>query len=256
MKTINSIDINADLGEFRNPKQLANELSILKYISSCSVACGGHIGNSKTIKLIINACKEYDIAVGPHPSYPDKKGFGRRKMEIDISDLKKSITEQIQSFLKIAKSLSMPVGHIKLHGRLYNETSKEEKLVNLILNIIDSFDQNFSIIGPANSLFEYMTKNTEICFIPEAFIDRRYKEDYSLVDRNQEGALLESLEDQIEQAKSIVIDKKVLTDTKKNIDIKAETLCIHGDNQNSLKVVRAVCDMLKTENINIKSPSS
>ena len=100
-----------------------------------------------------------------------------------------------------------------------------------------------------------MTKSRNITFIPEAFIDRRYKEDYSLVDRSQNGAFLESFEDQINQAKSIVLDQKVLTDSKKNIDIKAETLCIHGDNRYSLKVVQAVCDMLKTENINIKSYS-
>ena len=255
MKSINSIDINADLGEFCNEKQLANELGILKYISSCSVACGGHTGDSNSIKIILEACKEYNIATGPHPSYPDKKGFGRRKINIDILDLEDSIRKQIQNFLVVAKSLSIQTRHIKLHGRLYNEAAKEEKLANLFLNIVNSLEENFSIIGPPNSLLEVMTKSRRIAFIPEAFIDRRYKEDYSLVDRSQNGAFLESFEDQINQAKSIVLDQKVLTDNKKNIDIKAETLCIHGDNRYSLKVVQAVCDMLKTENINIKSYS-
>ena len=167
-----------------------------------------------------------------------------------------SIRKQIELFFKVAQSLSMPVKHIKLHGKLYNEAAKEEKLANLFLKVVSSFDKNLSVIGPANSLLERMTMKASISFIPEAFIDRRYREDYRLVDRNQEGAVLESIKDQISQAKSIVLDQKVLTDNKKNIDIKAETLCIHGDNPNYLKVVRAVCDMLKTENINIQPYSS
>lgn len=256
MESKNSIDINADLGEFRNEKQLTNELNILKYISSCSVACGGHIGDSESIKLIIEACKESDIVIGAHPSYPDRQGFGRRTIDINIHELEDSIRKQIELFFKVAQSLSMPVKHIKLHGKLYNEAAKEEKLANLFLKVVSSFDKNLSVIGPANSLLERMTMKARISFIPEAFIDRRYREDYGLVDRNQEGAVLESIKDQISQAKSIVLDQKVLTDNKKNIDIKAETLCIHGDNPNSLKVVRAVCDMLKTENINIQPYSS
>lgn len=253
MKSINSIDINADLGEFRNEKQLTNELHILKYISSCSVACGGHTGDLKSIKIILEACKEYGIASGPHPSYPDKKGFGRRKVNIDILDLENSIRKQIQNFLAVAKSLSVQTRHIKLHGRLYNEAAKEEKLANLFLNIVNSLEENFSIIGPPNSLLEVMTKSRNITFIPEAFIDRRYKEDYSLVDRSQNGAFLESVEDQINQAKSIVQNQTVLTDNNKNIDIKAKTLCIHGDNPDALKTVKGVYEMLREENINIQS---
>ncbi len=98
MESKNSIDINADLGEFRNEKQLTNELNILKYISSCSVACGGHIGGSKSIKLIIEACKESDIVIGAHPSYPDWQGFGRRTIDINIHELEDSIRQQIELF--------------------------------------------------------------------------------------------------------------------------------------------------------------
>ena len=101
-----------------------------------------------------------------------------------------------------------------------------------------------------------MAKEADISFVAEAFIDRCYREDYSLVDRNQEGALLESIEDQINQAKSIAVDQRVLTDNKKHIQIKAETLCIHGDNPDSLMVVQGVSKMLKAENFEIQSYSS
>ena len=102
-----SIDINSDLGEYRNEAQLTNELNILNYISSCSIACGGHIGDFNSIKTIIEACKEYGVAIGPHPSFPDKKGFGRRMIDIDLGDLEKkrktpSLGDQDEVFAKSA----------------------------------------------------------------------------------------------------------------------------------------------------------
>ena len=255
MKPINSIDINADLGEFQNEKQLTNELIILNYISSCSIACGGHIGDFNSIKIIIEACKEKNISIGPHPSYPDKKGFGRRKIDIDLFDLEESITNQIQSFLTIAESLSMPVRHIKLHGKLYHDVAWEEKLGSFFLEIIGEFRENFSVIGPAKSPLESMTKKVGISFIPEAFIDRRYRDNCSLVERNQEGSLLDSVEDQTDQARNIIVERKVLTNNNKMIDIKAETICIHGDSPSAVQAVRSVCNMLRKENINIQPHS-
>ena len=250
---MDSIDINSDLGEFRNEKQLTNELNILNYISSCSIACGGHIGDFNSIKTIIEACKEHNIAIGPHPSYPDKEGFGRRMIDIKSKDLENSIRDQINLFLKVADSLSMPVRHVKLHGRLYNEVSKSEVLSSLFVNLIDSFKYDLSVIGPAESLLGQMLEDKDIPFIPEAFIDRTYKEDLTLVDRSEEGSVLISVEEQINQARSIVCDEKIMSNNNKILNLKAETLCIHGDSPNSLEVAEALTNMLIKEKIKIQS---
>ena len=250
---MNSIDINSDLGEFRNEKQLTNELNILNYISSCSIACGGHAGDFNSIKTIIEACKKHSIAIGPHPSYPDKEGFGRRMIDIESKDLENSIRDQINLFLKVADSLSMPVRHVKLHGRLYNEVSKSEVLSSLFVNLIDSFKYDLSVIGPAESLLGQMLEDKDIPFIPEAFIDRTYKEDLTLVDRSEEGSVLISVEEQINQARSIVCDEKIMSNNNKILNLKAETLCIHGDSPNSLEVAEALTNMLKKEKIKIQS---
>ena len=247
-----SIDINSDLGEFRNAEQLINELNILNYISSCSIACGGHIGDFNSIKTIIEACKEHNIAIGPHPSFPDKEGFGRRMIDINLEDLENSIRDQIDLFLKVADSLSTPVRHIKLHGRLYNEVSKSEELSSLLIKLINSFENNFSVIGPANSLLGQMLREEGISFIPEAFIDRAYKEDLTLVDRSEEGSVLVSVEEQINQARSIVCDQKIVSNNR-TLKLKAKTLCIHGDNPNSLEVAQALTNMLKKEKIKIQA---
>jgi len=250
---LDSIDINSDLGEFRNEKQLTNELNILNYISSCSIACGGHVGDVNSIKTIIEACKKHSIAIGPHPSYPDKEGFGRRMIDIESKDLENSIRDQINLFLKVADSLSMPVRHVKLHGRLYNEVSKSEVLSSLFVNLIDSFKYDLSVIGPAESLLGQMLEDKDIPFIPEAFIDRTYKEDLTLVDRSEEGSVLISVEEQINQARSIVCDEKIMSNNNKILNLKAETLCIHGDSPNSLEVAEALTNMLKKEKIKIQS---
>jgi len=154
--------------------------------------------------------------------------------------------------LTVAKSLSMPVRHVKLHGNLYSEVSGDKKLAGFFINIIDSLVEDLSIIGPSNSLLETMTKKAGLTFISEAFIDRRYKENYTLVNRNQGGALLDKIEDQMKQARSILIDNKVLTNNNKTIDIKAETICIHGDSPNVIKTLQAISQMLKKENFIIK----
>ena len=250
---MDSIDINSDLGEFRNEKQLTNELNILNYISSCSIACGGHVGDVNSIKTIIEACKKHSIAIGPHPSYPDKEGFGRRMIDIESKDLENSIRDQINLFLKVADSLSMPVRHVKLHGRLYNEVSKSEVLSSLFINLIDSFKYDLSVIGPAESLLGQMLEDKDIPFIPEAFIDRTYKEDLTLVDRSEEGSVLISVEEQINQARSIVCDEKIMSNNNKILNLKAETLCIHGDSPNSLEVAEALTNMLIKEKIKIQS---
>ena len=255
MNPINTIDINADLGEFQNEQELTKELNILKHISSCSVACGGHIGDKRSIELIVKACLENNIAIGAHPSYPDKEGFGRKVINITLPDLEKSLMEQIQGFLTVAKSLSMPVRHVKLHGKLYTDVSRDGVLASFFLNIIDAIDEDLAIIGPSNSLLESMAKKNGITFISEAFIDRRYRENYSLVDRNQDGAFLETIEDQMNQVKSILFEHKVLTNNNKLINIKAQTLCIHGDSPNAAQTARAVYRMLKEENIKIKPHS-
>ncbi|MBI81002.1 MAG: lactam utilization protein LamB [Gammaproteobacteria bacterium] len=248
-----SIDINADLGEFRNRNQLKNELNILEHISSCSIACGGHIGDFDSIQSIMMPCKDLNISTGPHPSYPDKTGFGRKEININSDKLEKSITEQIELFFKVSKKLSYKPDHVKLHGRLYNDAAKKEHLANLFLKIVSSFDNDLSVIGPTNSLLETLTIKKGLRFIPEAFIDRAYNDDYSLVDRTKEDALLTSLDEKINQTRDIVINEEVTTITGKRIKMKAETLCIHGDNAGTLNTLKEINDMLIQEKIIIKS---
>ncbi len=247
-----SIDINSDLGEFQNTQELNKELKILKYISSCSIACGGHTGDTTTIREILKACKRNGVAVGPHPSYPDKKGFGRKKFGISKKKLSESIKEQISLFIDVADSLSMSVSHVKLHGRLYSDASRDKELSLLLIDVIKSFKLNLAIIGPTKSSLEKECKSNRLLFLPEAFIDRVYKSNLTLVDRDKEVSVLNSIEEQVNQAEMIVCKRQVLTENKKVVNLSAKTLCIHGDSPNSLEAVKAVRTMLNLKKVIVK----
>ena len=247
------MDLNADLGEYQTEHQYLTESQILGYISSCNIACGGHAGSEKTMQKMILACKQKGVAVGAHPSYPDREGFGRRRITIDSSSLKESVIKKLRSFLFVSDALNVPMSHVKAHGRLYNDAAKDKNLANLLVSTIKEIDPGVSIIGPPNSILAEVARNSGLNFIAEAFLDRRYKDDGSLVDRDSAGAILGSLTERCEQARNIVCNQRVETESNNFIKIEAKTLCIHGDSLDALETAQMVRSLLENENVVVKS---
>ena len=247
------MDLNADLGEYQTEHQYLTESQILGYISSCNIACGGHAGSEETMQKMILACKQKGVAVGAHPSYPDREGFGRRRITIDSSSLKESVIKQLRSFLFVSDALNVPMSHVKAHGRLYNDAAKDKNLANLLVSAIKEIDPGVSIIGPPNSILAEVARNSGLNFIAEAFLDRRYKDDGSLVDRDSAGAILGSLTERCEQARNIVCNQRVETDSNNFIEIEAKTLCLHGDSLDALETAQMVRSLLENENVVVKS---
>jgi len=247
------MDLNADLGEYQTEHQYLTESQILGYISSCNIACGGHAGSEETMQKMILACKQKGVAVGAHPSYPDREGFGRRRITIDSSSLKESVIKQLRSFLFVSDALNVPMSHVKAHGRLYNDAAKDKNLANLLVSAIKEIDPGVSIIGPPNSILAEVARNSGLNFIAEAFLDRRYKDDGSLVDRDSAGAILGSLTERCEQARNIVCNQRVETESNNFIEIEAKTLCLHGDSLDALETAQMVRSLLENENVVVKS---
>ena len=206
MMAINSIDLNADLGEFRTEEEFNNEVELLQLISSCNIAAGGHIGDRSSISRVIEHAKKLNVAIGMHPSYPDKPGFGRKPMVISDKKLKNSLRQQINDFMGVASQHSVTVGHIKLHGQLYNDASKSRKLCEMILSIIKEYDLTLNIVGQCNSMLEEVCNEHNQPFIAEAFVDRRYNLDLTLVQRSQANAMINSVNDQVLQAKPFSVE--------------------------------------------------
>ncbi len=245
------MDFNADLGEFSTISELDLELKLLEIVTSCNIACGGHVGDKESISKIISAAKEIGVAVGPHPSYPDIEGFGRRSINISKHDLKDSLSLQISQFIDVAKSHDVPVRHIKLHGQLYNDVSRSRELSEVFISAIKDNNLSLNVVGPYGSLTRELCSKHELPFISEAFVDRQYNENLSLVSRSEKHALIDSIDERISQAKLIALDQSILIDGKK-FNMHAQTLCIHGDTPNALESAQLLRAALESEGIKLK----
>ena len=245
------MDLNADLGEFSTTDELDLELNLLGIVTSCNIACGGHIGDETSISKIISAAKELDVAVGPHPSYPDIEGFGRRSIDISKNDLKESLSSQITEFLDVAKKHDATVRHIKLHGQLYNDVSRSRELSEIFISAIKDNNLSLNVVGPFGSVTEELCSKYELPFISEAFVDRRYNQNLSLVSRSEKHALINSIDKRISQGRLIALDRSILIDGKR-FNMHAQTLCIHADTPNALQSAQLLRAALESEGVKFK----
>ena len=245
------MDLNADLGEFSTTDELDLELNLLGIVTSCNIACGGHIGDETSMSTIISAAKDHGVAVGPHPSYPDIEGFGRRSIDISKRDLKDSLSSQIKEFLDVAKKHDAAIQHIKLHGQLYNDVSRSKELSEIFISAIKDNDLSLNVVGPFGSVTEELCSKYELPFISEAFVDRRYNQNLSLVNRSEKHALIKSIDKRISQARLIALDQSILIDGKR-FNMHAQTLCIHGDTPNTLQSTQLLRAALESEGVKFK----
>lgn len=240
------IDINCDVGE-----GIGNEHLLMPYISSCNIACGGHFGTEATIEEAIQIAIKNNVKIGAHPSYPDVKNFGRKVMSISNVDLTQSIVSQLKLFKKIAQRNKVETHHVKPHGALYNEITKNEEIAKLVVNAILQVYNQVKIYVPYNSIIEKIAKEHQLEIVYEAFADRNYNEDLSLVTRSHENALITDSQLVFNHISSMIKNKQVLTLSDVKVEIKADTFCIHGDTKNADTIVKELTQLLKKEQIRV-----
>ncbi len=234
------IDINCDVGE-----GIENEHLLMPYISSCNIACGGHAGGLPIIDKVIGLAKKHQVKIGAHPSFPDKENFGRKIMQIPNSGLQKSIEDQIQLVVNRAILQKVKIHHIKPHGALYNLAAKDVTIANVVLDAIENVVKEISLYAPYNSIIAKEAKKRNMNVIYEAFIDRSYNEDASLVSRTLPNAIIEDKEVVFQQLLKIAKEEKVISIQGKEIKLKGTTFCIHGDHENAVELLRYIDSKLK-----------
>lgn len=226
---------------------MSNDAALMPYISSCNIACGGHFGSTTTMREAVRLAKLHNVKVGAHPSYPDRENFGRKSMSISSEELTSSICEQISDFLSVCNELEVFPNHIKLHGALYNDCMKDEALANVIFKAYEKIEISLPVFTPPNSLLTQKLDHV----ITEAFLDRRYNEDGSLVSRAQHDALIEEPHEAWNQLYNIYFNHEVISSGGKTIPINADTFCLHGDTTNSLEIAQLIDRKLKSLNISL-----
>lgn len=234
-----SIDINADLGEGSGFDE-----AIMPLISSCSIACGGHYGNEKTMRNTIRLAQKYGVKIGAHPSFPDKDNFGRKIMHLTKQQLTDTLFNQLVHFFAICETEEASINHIKLHGALYNYAAKDAPTADAVVEAIIQTKVRPKLYVQYNSVLHRKAENLlPLAF--EAFIDRQYNEDLSLVSRDKNGALIEEPQAAWRQLLKMASENKVKTRLGQEKPIVASTYCIHGDNQQSVEILKYIQQQMK-----------
>jgi UPF0271 protein len=228
------LNINADMGE-----ESALESKIMPLVSSCSIACGGHAGNVEQIERTMDLALQNNIYIGAHPSYKDKANFGRKKLALSQKELKSQLTEQLNIFYEIAQKKKVTIHHIKAHGALYHEISANEEVATTYLEVIKDFFKDIILYVPFGSIIYNLAKSHFETHC-EAFIDRKYLKNGSLVKRSNPKGLIVDKHEAWEQVKSMVQDQQVTSIEQEIIPIHADTLCIHGDNPNAFEILQFI----------------
>ena len=241
-----TIDINCDVGE-----GIQNEHLIMPFISSCNIACGGHFGDKNTILKTIGLAIEYNVAIGAHPSFVDKKNFGRQFLDLSEAALKQSIEEQLDLFLSCLAIFNQKMHHIKPHGALYNLIAKDRCEAQKFIRIIKKYVKDCFLFVPYNSEIAKVALENNIKIKYEAFADRNYNTDLSLVSRDYENALILSSVEIVRHVLKILKTNSVQTVSGLEKEIKADTLCVHGDTENVIEIISFLKTELKKKGIEI-----
>lgn len=216
---------------------VGNEAEVLPYVSSCNIACGGHAGDKATMKWVVSIAKKYQVKIGAHPSYPDMSNFGRVSMDLSPKNLIATVREQIAQLVSICKEEGVKLHHIKAHGALYNDIAKGGDLARVFLEAIEPYKADTYIYAPAGSVFSTLAGNKGYKTKREAFGDRNYNTDLSLVSRKNDNALIIEPKLVLEHLLRMVREQKVLTVSERLEDMYADTYCIHGDTPNALQIL-------------------
>ena len=251
--SILTIDLNADLGE--SPERLADgsDADLMRHITSANVACGGHAGDMSTMQQTLELARKNNVAIGAHPSYPDRVGFGRTALDIPIAELERSISDQINELVAIARHLEMPVAHVKPHGALYYACNHDAEVARALCRAVLGIDSRMIVVGQAGAPCLEIYRQAGLPTAAEAFADRAYEADGSLRDRKLAGALLESPEDAAAQATAIALNKSVITVAGSQLPISAETLCLHSDTPNAALLAGAIRERLTAAGVSVRA---
>lgn len=247
-----SIDLNCDLGEGFGVYQLAPEEEIFPLVTSANIACGFHAGDPQVMRRSVRSALRHGVAIGAHPGTPDLAGFGRRAMELGAGELENLLIYQIGALEAFCRVEGARVAHVKPHGWLYNAAAREAHLAGVIVQTLKGMSSSWILYALAGSELVKAAQAAGLPVAQEAFIDRAYQPDGSLVSRGLPGALLTDPEIAAQQCLRLAMEGKVRTVDGGELRIDADTLCIHGDNPVVLAILRRARQLLLQNRVDLR----
>lgn len=245
------VDLNCDLGESFGNYKCGMDEEIIPFITSANVACGFHASDPLVMQKTVKTAKENNVCVGAHPGFPDLVGFGRRNMNLSAGEITASIEYQIGALWAFCTANGMKLQHVKPHGALYNMAVKDPVIAEAICEGIAAVDKNLILLAPAGSQMILAAKRMGLSSAKEVFADRAYEEDGSLVARSKPGAMITDEETAIARVIQMIQKGTVVSITGKEIEVEADSVCIHGDSPSALAFAKNIHKALLDAGIQI-----
>jgi len=246
------ININCDLGEKSKLHNNENDPFLLGIVNSANVACGYHAGDEETMDQVIKISKDKNVSVGAHPSFNDPENFGRKRMNLSSSEIKKLIIDQYEILQRIAFNHNENVTHIKPHGALNNMACEDLELATTIAKTVNEIDKDMIYLVPTGSKMEIAAKKIGMKIACEIFADRNYEDDGNLVSRSKPNALITDPEQAKRHVLSMVKNQAINCHSGKQIPCEIDSICIHGDNLSSLATAKSIRNNLLENGLELK----
>jgi UPF0271 protein len=235
-----TVDLNSDVGESFGVWTLGDDAHVLDHVTSANVACGFHAGDPQVMLATVRAAHHRSVAVGAHPGFPDLVGFGRRAMTCTPDEVYAFCLYQIGALAALCRSEGVPLCHVKAHGALYNQSARDLNLARALARATRDAAPSLILLGLPHSQHEAAASETGVPFAAEVFADRAYQADGSLVSRSHEGSILTDPQAITTRVIRMVTEGTVETEPGEVVAIRADSLCVHGDNPAACSILKAV----------------
>jgi UPF0271 protein len=246
------IDLNGDIGESDAGQCVGDDAALVPLLSSASIACGGHAGDEASMARCIALCRRHGVAIGAHPSFPDREGFGRRHMALEDDDLDGCLRTQIEALARLARAAGACLAHVKPHGALYNIAAAQPRVARVVARAVRSVDPSLVLVGLAGSRLLEAGLEAGLRVRAEGFADRRYAADGTLLPRSDPRALIVDTEEAVAQVLGLLAGEVVAVDGTLRA-MAVETVCVHGDGTHALELAAALRQRLLAAGIVVRA---
>ncbi len=246
------ININCDLGEKSKHHSNENDPELLKIVNSANVACGFHAGDDDSMNQVVKISKENGVSIGAHPSFKDLENFGRKRVNLSPSEIKKLMVDQYEILQKIAQDHEEHVTHMKPHGALNNMACEDIELATILAKAINDIDKNLIYLVPTGSKMEEAAQKLKMKIACEIFADRNYEDDGNLVSRKKPNALITDPDEAKKHVLRMVENQSLNCHSGKQIPCEIDSVCIHGDNMSSLATAKSIKNNLVENGLALK----